>query len=137
MTAAGAAPEEDVRQMKVAELKAALAERGLPVSGKKEELVERLLDALAAPGSPSSAGAAGASPAQSAPSPAMGADAEPRDAGAAETTAQAVGQDPLSLERMRARQARFGVAVSGRLADLEEQAARERRQARFGAKPAA
>ena len=42
-----ATAEEEVSRMKVAELKAALGERGLKVSGLKAELAERLLDAIA------------------------------------------------------------------------------------------
>lgn len=118
--------EEDVRQMKVADLKAELAARGQPVSGKKEELVERLLAVLA--GSTAehvSAGEDGNAARSSAPTENTVAH------GAAGTTACALGADPMSLERMRARQARFGVSVSTHMAVLEDSAARERRKERF------
>lgn len=37
--------EDEVKKMTVAQLKDALKEKGLPISGKKAELVERLIDA--------------------------------------------------------------------------------------------
>ena len=39
--------EEEVKKMTVAQLKASLNEKGLPISGKKAELVERLLRGVA------------------------------------------------------------------------------------------
>ena len=127
--------------MKVAELKTELAARGLPLSGKKEELVDRLLEALGAPSasaSPSVAGSASGLPDGNASAAGAKSPAEAFSVGAAippaaQTTAQTLEQDPLSLERMRARQARFGVAVSSRLTEAEESAARQRRQERFSA----
>lgn len=150
--------EAAVRQLKVVELKAELLQLGLSTSGRKDELVERLLEALA--GRPAS-GAAAAAPA------ALG-SARPSDAGlgrkdsspAAEDSEEykrasraerfnlgpsetdllqrrrerfgSVADDLLDPERLRARQARFGTTTSSVLLQEDEEVQKLKRLQRFG-----
>jgi SAP domain-containing ribonucleoprotein len=91
--------EEELKKLKVPELKALLSERSLPLSGRKEELVQRLLDSQREPSNGDefiSVSTTGAEPA---------AAKTTRDGAAnfAASATRATTQDP-----MPARQARFG-----------------------------
>jgi hypothetical protein len=117
--------EEEVKKMKVSELKEALSTRGLSTSGRKEELASRLLSSL------SSSGSSGTGAAPTTPS----AKPAPKAVQSASASTQSVQDllklDPLSVERMRARQARFGTVTSERLKQIEEEETRKKRAALF------
>lgn len=181
--------ETAIRQLKVTELRAELSKLGLPTTGKKDELVARVLEALAGGHSSGGAVAATTSPSPAgAKSPLPLSDREtwtsarppvqphavptagfPGDSSASAGKATAgthedrlaaraerFGLEPtqearrkqraerfgigasaeqeglFDVERMRARQARFGVVASGQLAKAEDEAAKLKRLERFG-----
>jgi hypothetical protein len=108
---------ETVKRMKVTELREHLQSLGLPTTGRKEELVSRLLSAA-----PTNTTTTAKSPSPlPAPKPAPHAP-----------TADLLDLDPMSVERLRARRERFGCDASALLRSKEEEEARLRRAARFG-----
>lgn len=94
---------DTVKKMKVSELRDALHHLSLPTTGRKEDLIQRLLSTLPPP-----------TPLVAPKQPSL------------------LSLDPMSLERLRARRERFGVETSRALREAEEAEAREKRAARFG-----
>lgn len=105
---------DTVKKMKVNELRDALQQLSLPTTGRKEDLIQRLLAALPPPSATTTA--------NTAPTPQL----------PPVQTHSLLALDPMSLERLRARRERFGVETSSKLKEAEEAEARERRAARFG-----
>lgn len=120
--------EEEVKRMKVSELKEALSTRGLSTTGRKDELASRLLSSL-----PASTGVAATpvAPSSTKLPAAPKAHLPPSAPGSTQSMQELLKLDPLSLERMRARQARFGTVTSEQLKKTEEEEARKKRAERF------
>ena len=131
---------EQLKKLKVVELKEQLSARGLPVSGKKDELIERLLGAMAADAEPApdpaapDACAEAPESARVSPAPCVEgslapAPADPQlDPVAPDAAEEAA---PLSFEAQKeARAARFGIPLIPKA--VSDEAKLKSRAERFG-----
>mgnify|MGYP002785276889 FL=1 len=125
--------EQSIKKMKVSELKEALTSLGLSTAGKKEDLVARLLEhATVDIASPSITSAA--KPTVHANQTNLKKSDAPKPQQHEHeqlSTKELLSKDPMSLERLRARQARFGCSVSKTLQALEAEEKKAQRAERF------
>ncbi len=115
---ASALGEDAIRQMKVVDLKAELGALGLSTAGRKDELVERLLEAVAAgsrsasaPLSPGGAAAAAARPL----SPPAAKAASPAGSGPSGASSSGA-MSPVDPTNMASRASRFGLPATSPVA---------------------
>mmetsp|Transcript_19575 Transcript_19575/g.50562 ORF Transcript_19575/g.50562 Transcript_19575/m.50562 type:complete len:252 (+) Transcript_19575:47-802(+) len=135
----------ELNKLKVADLKELLKARDLPMTGKKDELVQRLLEAeggVAAPPQPAEPAASAAKPAEEAPPPQPSVPApepvaEAPAKPATDPTPAAPAQKPVAAPKTSqatAAAAEAGPAGAGAPAsqELTEEERRKQRAARFG-----
>lgn len=129
---------DTILQLKVTELKNELSTLGLSTTGRKEELQQRLFEALF-PDSPHNSPNMASNTAMSNNAPVSYNTATnnntPTDpvANGGQCTPSKInlGSDPMSVERLKIREQRFGVALSSKLIQAEEDEAKMKRAQRF------